>query len=173
MTYSYIQQCLLFFIQGNSWQCHQMKIFSTLLAFSAGNSLITVEFRSQRPVMWSFDVLFDLRLNRQLCKQWRWQWLELPSHSSWHHCNVENAQRCVLGDRTEENSNKSLADPRLTQIYDKILYIGTSAQWLKYTSCSGIAHSMIAGSYTVYILLTWLSKEWTTGHFIPTNWYTG
>ena len=52
------------------------------------NSPVTSEFPSQRPVMWSFDVFFDLRLNKQLSKQsWGW-WFEMPSCLLWLHCNV-------------------------------------------------------------------------------------
>ena len=40
-----------------------MKTFSALLAICAGNSPVTGEFPTQRPVMWSFDVFFDLGLN--------------------------------------------------------------------------------------------------------------
>ena len=52
-----------------SWWCHPMETFSTLLALCVGNSLVTGEFPSQRPVTWSFDVFFDLRLNKPLSKQ--------------------------------------------------------------------------------------------------------
>ena len=38
-----------------------METFSTLLALSEGS--VTGEFPSQRPMMRSFDVFFDLRLN--------------------------------------------------------------------------------------------------------------
>ena len=42
---------------------------------------------TQRPVTQSFDVFFDLRLNKQLSKQpWGW-WFETPSWSLWRHCN--------------------------------------------------------------------------------------
>ena len=58
-----------------TWWRHQMETFSTLLAFCAGNSLVTGEFPAQRPVTRSFDVFFDLGLNQQLSKQWRCQWL--------------------------------------------------------------------------------------------------
>ena len=34
-----------------------------------GNSPVTGEFPSQRPVTRSFDVFFDLRLNKRLSKQ--------------------------------------------------------------------------------------------------------
>ena len=41
------------------------------------------EFPAQRPVTWSFDVFFDLRLNKRLSKQpWGW-WFETPSWSLW------------------------------------------------------------------------------------------
>ena len=43
-----------------------MKTFSALLALCAGNSPVSGEFPSQRPVSLSFDVFFDLRLNKQL-----------------------------------------------------------------------------------------------------------
>ena len=56
-----------------SWWRHQMETFSALLAICAGNSPVTGEFPSQRPVMRSFDVFFDLRLNKWLSKQ-SWDW---------------------------------------------------------------------------------------------------
>ena len=46
-----------------------METFSALLALSEGNSQVTCEFPSQRPVTQSFDVFFDLCLNEQLGKQ--------------------------------------------------------------------------------------------------------
>ena len=45
------------------------------------------KFPSQRPVRRSFDVFFDLRLNKRLSKQSRRRWLQTPSRSSWRHCN--------------------------------------------------------------------------------------
>ena len=70
-----------------AWWHHQMETFTELLALCAGNSPVTREFPSQRPVTQSFDVFFDMRLNKQLSKQsWGW-WFETPSSSLWHHCN--------------------------------------------------------------------------------------
>ena len=46
-----------------------METFSVLLAICAGNSPVTGEFPTQRPVTRSFDVFFDLRLNKRLNKQ--------------------------------------------------------------------------------------------------------
>ena len=42
-----------------------METFSALLAIRAGNSSVTGEFPAQRPVTRSFDVIFDLRLNKR------------------------------------------------------------------------------------------------------------
>ena len=54
---------------------------------NAGNSPVTDEFPAQRPLTWSFDVFFDLRLVERWSKQsWGW-WSEAPSHSLWGHCN--------------------------------------------------------------------------------------
>ena len=65
---------------------HQMKIFSALLAICAGNSPVTGEFPEQRPVARSFDIFFDLCLNKRLSKQsWGW-WFETLSRSLWCHC---------------------------------------------------------------------------------------
>ena len=68
-----------------------METFSMLLAPCSGNSPVTGEFPAQRPVTRSFDVFFDLRLNKRYSKQsWGW-WFETPSCSLWRHCNVELA----------------------------------------------------------------------------------
>ena len=72
------------------WWRHQME--TALLALCAGNSPVTGEFPAKRPVTRSFDVFFDLRLNKRLSKQsWGW-WFEMPSCSLWHHCNVLQLQ---------------------------------------------------------------------------------
>ena len=70
-----------------TWWRQQMETFSVLLALCAGNSPVTGEFPSERPVTQSFDIFFDLCLNKQLSKQsWGW-WFEMPSHPLWCHCN--------------------------------------------------------------------------------------
>ena len=45
-----------------------METFPALLAICAGNLPVTAEFPTQRPVTQSFDVFFDLRLNKRLSK---------------------------------------------------------------------------------------------------------
>ena len=70
-----------------TWWRHQMETFSALLAIYAGNSPVTGEFPSQRPVTRSFDVFFDLRLNKPLSKQWWGWWFETLSRPLWRHYN--------------------------------------------------------------------------------------
>ena len=56
-----------------------METFCTLLALSVA---------SQRILTRSFDVFFDLHLNKRLSEQsWNW-WFETPSRSLWRHCNA-------------------------------------------------------------------------------------
>ena len=62
-----------------------METFSALLVLCAGN---TGEFPSQRPVTRSFDLFFDLSLNKRLSEQSRRRWFEMPSYPLWSHCNV-------------------------------------------------------------------------------------
>ena len=70
-----------------AWWRHQMETFSALLATCAGNSSVTSEFPAQWPVTRSFDVFFDLRLNKRLSKRsWGW-WFETPCRPLWRHCN--------------------------------------------------------------------------------------
>ena len=47
------------------------------------------EFPVQRPVTRSFDVFFDLLLNKQLSEQSRGWWFEMPSRSLWRQRDAE------------------------------------------------------------------------------------
>ena len=74
-------------IREVAWWRHQMETFSALLAICSGNSPVNDEFPTQRPVTRSFGIFFNLRLNKQLSKQWRGWWFETSSCPSWRHCN--------------------------------------------------------------------------------------
>ena len=64
------------------------------MALCAVISPVTGEFSARRPVTRSFDVFFDLRLNKRLSKQsWGW-WFETPSRSLWRHCNDYRKSYC-------------------------------------------------------------------------------
>ena len=51
---------------------------------------------SQRPVTQSFDVFFDLSLNKRLSKQPRRRWFETPSRPLWRHSNVKYHRNPVI-----------------------------------------------------------------------------
>ena len=61
---------------------------SALLALCEGKPPVTGGFPSQRAVTRSFDVFFDLCLNKYLSKQSRRRWFETASRSLWRQCNV-------------------------------------------------------------------------------------
>ena len=89
------------FVLGYEWWRHQMETFSALLALWAGNSPVPGEFLAQRPVTRSFDVFFDLRLNKHLSKQSLGWWFETPSRSLWRHSSVDGFDTVPLVDPSE------------------------------------------------------------------------
>ena len=52
-------------------------------------------FPSQRPMTQSFDVFFDLHLNKRLSKQWRSWWFQTSWRSLLCHCNSADVQGAV------------------------------------------------------------------------------
>ena len=50
---------------------------------------------SERPVTRSFDVFFDLRLNKRFSKQSWGGWFQTPSHPLWRHCNEYKIDKCT------------------------------------------------------------------------------
>ena len=79
-----------------SWWRHQMETSSALQALCVGNSPMTGEFPSQRPVTRNSDVFYDLRLNKRLCKQSGHWWFETPSRSLWLRCNNKKCEISLL-----------------------------------------------------------------------------
>ena len=65
-----------------------------LLALCVGNSPVTDEFPSQKPVMQSLNIFFDLRLHKRLSKQSRCRRFETPLCSLWCDCNVRSISLC-------------------------------------------------------------------------------
>ena len=101
-------QRLLIFIEYSLWR-HQMETFSVLLALGAGKSPVTSEFPAQRPVTWSFDVFFYLRLNKRLSKQSWGRWFETPLRPLWRHCNVSKNNLSGLFCASIKNTSESFA----------------------------------------------------------------
>ena len=88
----------------SAWWRHKMETFSALLATCAGNSPVLGEFPAQRPVTRSFDVLFDLRLNKRLSKQsWGW-WFETRSWPLRRHCNAVMLKWAIFTGVAETNA---------------------------------------------------------------------
>ena len=71
---------------STTWWRHQMETFSALLAICTGNSPVPGEFHAQTPVTRSFDVFFDLALNKRSKQTWGW-WFETLSRQLWRHHN--------------------------------------------------------------------------------------
>ena len=66
------------------------------------------EFPTQRPVTQSFDVFFDLRLNKRLSKQsWGW-WFDTLSCPFWRHCNER--RRCFSWGYLDSCMHKCLCE---------------------------------------------------------------
>ena len=82
---------------------------SALLALCAGNTQVTGEFPSQRPVTQSFDIFFYLRLNKRLSKQSRSRLFGMPSRLLWRHCNAPKTS-------LHELSNTWMKDPSFLNV---------------------------------------------------------
>ena len=93
LVYSNDIHCKYILMFPHSWWRHQTETFSALLAFCEGNSPVTGEFPSQRPVTQSFNVFLHQRLNKRLSKPSRRWWFETPSRSLWRQRNDLNAAR--------------------------------------------------------------------------------
>ena len=121
--YPYLEPSL-----NHTWWRHQMEAFFALLALCAGNSPVPGQFPAQRPVTESFDVFFDLRLDKRLSKEsWGW-WFETLSCPLWRHRNasvesthwwssnltfsINGAQQWTHPHRVQQHSYPSL-DPQL------------------------------------------------------------
>ena len=79
-----------------TWWRHQMDTFPRFWPFCAGNSPVTGEFHTQTPVTRSFDVFYDLHLDKRLNKlTWCW-WFGTPSGSFWRHCAGVVASTCPI-----------------------------------------------------------------------------
>ena len=71
-----------------SWWRHQMETFPRYWSFVRGIHRSPLNSPDRGPVTRSFDIFFDLRLNKWLSKPSRRWWFETPSRSVWRHCNV-------------------------------------------------------------------------------------
>ena len=87
-----------------------METFSALLAICAGHSPVPGEIPAKRPVTQSFDVFFDLRLNKRFSKQsWGW-WFETLSRTLWRHRDGRCSRHACAITKQLENTVLSLRD---------------------------------------------------------------
>ena len=127
-----------------------METFSALLALCVGNSPVTGEFPSQRPVTRSFDVFFD-RQNKKLSKQsWGW-WFETPSCSLWRHCNgMFQSQYTRV---------------RIHVVFFFGVHVATDQE-------SGSISFIFIGWYFATVYRIWYIKYWCNLLYFPTIIYT-
>ena len=131
-----------------SWWCHQMETFSALLAICAGNSPVTGEFPTQRPVTRSFGVFFDLCPNERLSKQsWGW-WFGTLSSPLWRHRNVT--------DGLPPNRRQVIASTNTDQVPWRIY---NASSWLNVLLCLSQAQRWGPSSQT--IISRWLPSSQT------------
>ena len=69
------------------WWRHERKTFYALPGLCEGNPLVIGGFPSQRSERRSFDVFFELLLNKRFSKQSRCRWFETSSRPLWRYCN--------------------------------------------------------------------------------------
>ena len=116
-------------VSVSTWWRHQMETFS---AFS-----VPGEFPAQRPVTRSFDVFFDLRLNKRLSKPWGW-WFETPVWSLWRHRN-DCLHRCVSTKQCTPVGDSAVVTTMRVQYLKSFrhsLHIGSPRTRIKiYTKC--------------------------------------
>ena len=95
------------------------KHFPRYWPFVRGINWSSVEIHSQRPETWSFDVFFDLLLNKLLSKQSRRRSFEMPSCPLWRHCDAQ--EKCfpfisaLTSYHMENVSHKLLLWPIITR----------------------------------------------------------
>ena len=126
-----------------------METFSALPALCEQNPPVNGGFPSPRPVTRSFDVFFDLRLNKQLSKQLKRRWFETPSCSLWRYCNGSPAKESVQKRPSQKSPGSSATD---WHVLSSLLHKNTLVTWnttqpfniiswstlYKYTLLSGI-----------------------------------
>ena len=101
---------------------------SALLAIYAGNSPVPGEFPAQRPVTRSFDVFFDLRLNKRLSKQsWGWWFETLSPHYDVIVTIFWRMVALLSGDSTCAHNHKII-------VVGNVL-VDTISQWIFKQSC--------------------------------------
>ena len=125
-----------------SWWRHQMEKISALLALCARNSPVSGEVPTQRPVPRSFDVFFDLRLNKRLSKQ-LWN----------HHSRINHL---MFSQNKHPSWQWNMIHKLMLQVYDDVhnLMVHIYKMFVKYI----FGHPYLHQSHSSLVL--WKKETW-------------
>ena len=120
----------------------------------AGNSPVTGEVPSQKPVMRSFDVFFDLCMNKRLSKQW-WGWYLRRHRAHYEVIVMVYLLAFYIPICNIEQERLSFWQISVTWIRDVICHIDNfqCSQWRKFRQCvisdsvSVVVHALFQGAY--------------------------
>ena len=102
---------------------------------SNGNMFrVTGHLPAQRPVTRSFDVLFDLGLNKQLTQQSWGRWFETLSRPLWRRCNEWTTSSLFQVMASWRTDNKSLT--KILLLYCQLEFLGTILVIFFLSKCS-------------------------------------
>ena len=158
-------------------------IFRVIGPLCVWNSPVTGEFPGQRPVSRSFDVFFDLRLNKRLSQQsWGW-WFKTPSRSLWRHCNATKPLpnqcwlivTCIHGNRHQRDLDQNTIIFFLQNAFQissaECCAFDFGLTVLNYKSiqiCRCRFYNEIHIKHGSVLPSTWLNRPWLT--IILTHW---
>ena len=135
-----------------------METFSALLAICAGNSPVTGEFPAKRPVARSFDIFFDLRLNKRWSKRSWGRWFQMPSRPLWSQCNIWRMTCKIYYERCHDDVIKWKYFPRywlfVWGIHRSPVNSPRKGQWRWALMCSLIC-AWVNGWVTIVRLVIW------------------
>ena len=143
-----------------------METFSALLAICAGNSPVTGEFPTQRPVTRSFDVYFDLHQNKRSSKQSQGWWFETPSRPLWRHRNECILPLSGMACGYREIGSKPSGDRNAWSDRDLALMNGPlTALEVWHTTCGIIAYVDVS-EYILHVItrrstVIWKNSQWS------------
>ena len=99
------------------------------------------EFPAQRPVTRSFDIFFNLRLNKRVSKQWWGWWPETLSRPLWRHCLCMITQGATPRDMSKIDLYQNRTKHKKQIIFSNIWDI---YGMLRFLSVQHISYNMVA-----------------------------
>ena len=148
-----------------------METFSVSLALCEGKPPVTCGFPSQRQVIRSFDVFFDLRLNKRSSKQLRPQWFETPSLSLWRQYNgveifmsIQGIYHNLVQHVSYDLVNNASRNTSETHHYSDVIMSAMASQ---ITGVSIVYSTVCSGAENIKV-----SRHWPSwGKFTAERWF--